>query len=563
MHANTASPATPHPPGIPEPDERYEAFLGCLHTRFAALAPEPGSLFFTDARALLDGDMSIFDLFLSKLPPDRRQHYTCTACRSFVETYGSMVMVHPDGTTQPVFWGNLEQVPIFFLSAVTALKKLVARAEILRPVLVSESPWGLPSNEGENGVVWHHMHVVPDEKLIYRAHIHPDAAQRGPTPTERGGEIAQGHDMIERLVGEFTADHVRQAIALLESGQLDRPERALPMARWFLDILGTLDGAKDQRKRDALYWLASARAPVAFTHFKNNMLGKLLTDVRDELPMFKIIARFNDKMDGLVYQRPQAPPSEGQVDHAEKLVEKLGIQRSLRRRFLRLDEVTAIWRPRAETQPPPKPGIFGHIRVQPKPNRPKEMPTQHITWRKFRESVLPKAERIEFVVPHGKQSFFMFVTAVDKDAPPILQWDRPETGQRNPVSWYFRYQGAEAREWNLLPASVVAVRAITVAPPHWQDEAAFAHHTKGAFFILDGARDTAASQGGSFFPENLRAELHPIRATMEAYSKTAEIEDRTRANANGVAYMQQHARDLTVRVYHEDFVTTYVIDRWE
>ena len=564
MHLpNAASPVlSPHPSGLTDVDERYESFLGCLHTRFSALAPKPGSLFFTDARRFVNKG-SLFDLFLSKLPPERRQHYTCTACRSFVETYGSMVMVDEEGTTHPVLWGNLDQVPIFFLGAVTALRRLVMRATILRPVLVSESPWGLPSNKDENGVVWHHMHVLPGEKLVYRAHLHPEAHQRGPTPTERMGEVAQGHDMIERSVGEFTAAHLTHAIALLDSDKLDRPERALPMATWFLDLLGKLDGVKDERRRNALYWLAASMAPVAFTHFRNNMLGKLLTDIKDGVPQQRIIEHFNDKMDPLNYQQPKAPLSEGAISAAEKRVEQMGLAPALRRRFLRFDEVIAIWRPKAETNAPPKDGVFSHLRGSPAAkSAPKEMPTRQVTWRTFRERVLPTADRMEFVVPREKQGFFMFVTAEDEKAPPILQWDLPS--QRNPVSWYFRYEGAFAPEWNLTPGTVVAVRAITVAPPHWHDEAAFSHLTKGAFFILDGARDVVSSQGGGFFPEILRTELHSVRATMAVFGNTAMIAGREQADANGVAFTQQeNARPLTVRVYHEQFVTTYVIDRWE
>lgn len=566
MLTTNAASTSPHPSGLHDADERYEAFLGYLHTRFHGLAPEAGSLFLTDAQDRIPREDKIglalptlFDVFLQALPAERRQHYDCRACRRFVEQYGSMVMIRPDGEVQSVFWGLLTQVPIFFLPAVTALRKIVNGSLIVGPVVTRATPWGLPSNVGlpkHGDVTWHHMRVVPPARLIHTSTVTSEG--------KRYGEIAEGRDLLERSVDLFTCDHVQYAIQLLQSGAVPRPERFLPTARWFLDLLDRLAEVRDDRKRDAIYWLASAQAPTGFAHLKNGMLGTMLADIRNGLPQSRIVARFAEKMEGDQYMRPQAAPSAGNIDQAEKLVAKMGIAPALKRRFLRLEEVTSIWTPKpSPVESAPGVGVFASLRPKAEKKVAKEMPTQIITWRKFREKVLPGAERIEFVVPVERGAYFMFITAEDENAPPILQWDMP--AKRNPVSWYFRKDGARAADWSLTTGSVVAVRAITVSPPHWFDENAFSNQSKGAWFILDGAKDKEYTAGAGFFPESLKSELHEVRATMGAYADQAVVSDITRANANGVAFMEHTKHAYSFRVFTEDgaFVTTYRIDRWD
>jgi hypothetical protein len=69
------------------------------------------------------------------------------------------------------------------------------------------------------------------------------------------------------------------------------------------------------------------------------MIGTLLEDIHVGLPFDDFKAKFAAKMHPLQYQRPQAAPKVGAIAQAEKLVEQLGIVRSLKRRFARLDDL--------------------------------------------------------------------------------------------------------------------------------------------------------------------------------------------------------------------------------
>ena len=73
------------------------------------------------------------------------------------------------------------------------------------------------------------------------------------------------------------------------------------------------------------------------------MIGTLLEDLATGMDFATVSARFAAKMHPLKYLRPQAAPRAGNIADAEKIVAKLGIARSLERRFARIDEIETLW----------------------------------------------------------------------------------------------------------------------------------------------------------------------------------------------------------------------------
>ena len=87
-------------------DEQYDEFLASLVSTFQRRTSGAKALFRTNAGAL-------FKSFLAALPEERRQHYTCHACSSFVQRFGSLVVVNDDGSRMPAIWDS-EVAPNFF-----------------------------------------------------------------------------------------------------------------------------------------------------------------------------------------------------------------------------------------------------------------------------------------------------------------------------------------------------------------------------------------------------------------------------------------------------------------
>jgi hypothetical protein len=264
-------------------------------------------------------------------------------------------------------------------------------------------------------------------------------------------------------------------------------------------------------------------------------------------------------MDPAKYQRPQEPPTEGNIAQAEKLVEEMGIQKSLIRRYAELSEIEKLWVPNEAKEEDKKPGDFSHL-IPKKEEEPIKLnvPTQKMTWRKFSEKVLPLAEKMEINISPSPQNFGAIITAAYFDAPPIIKWDKPD--KRNPFSWYLYKGGSNAREWGLA-VGYNSVTAVCIPPCNWYANENRYAFGDGIFFILDGAKDTKYKEFGcGLFPEILKSELYPVRATIEAYSNKSVLEGYEKSSACGLVLGDGFA-PILLKVTINSLIESYIIDR--
>lgn len=282
-----------------------------------------------------------------------------------------------------------------------------------------------------------------------------------------------------------------------------------------------------------MLWKAVAEAPAGFCHIKSTILGALLDDVKNGLPLKTIQERWNARMNPLQYQRPTVL-KEGTIQVANKLVKELESVGAFKRRFATLEDVTHyFWKAKDS-------GIFDHLRQQ-------GIPTNKLmTWEKFQRKVLPEARSIELLVP--MHSTFAALVTGPKE-PLLFQWN-------NPVSWYQYVQGSSASNWNLESDSWVKVPMITCLPCHWTSGSP--NHEEGVFLILDGARDKGHKRGGAWFPECLKSEYHPIRAAMEAYANNLRIDGE--ASACGLLLSKSLSWNASLRINKGKIIT---LDRWD
>jgi len=160
----------------------------------------------------------------------------------------------------------------------------------------------------------------------------------------------------------------------------------------------------------------------------------------------------------------------------------------------------------------------------------------------------------------NRDSYAAMVTAVDFDAPPILQWDTPE--HRNPVSWYLYSGNSLPDAWGLIATTYQSVTGICFKPTMWHGN--FSHHGEGVVFILDGARDTRyENAGGGLFPEIMKSEFRDIRSTIEAYSRKETLQGYEESTACGIALSKGDVWSNVFRVLVNGSKTEYKLDRWD
>ncbi|SEL79670.1 hypothetical protein SAMN05444354_108268 [Stigmatella aurantiaca] len=522
-----------HPVGSRD-ESGYPAFLERLQTAFEGHLAHH-RLFTTDATGL-------WEAYLAAFPEEARQHHTCSACRRFVERFGALVTLDDQGIQRSPFWDEHLATPMMF-APVERLRTLAEKARVTGVFLSSQPVWGTPVTGA-----WKHLAVRVPQAYVFRPSL-LDAHQRM-------AELREHYRCLNVALGEFHTDLLKQAQTVLRADALSRSEKFIGVVEWLL-------ARQDERKQPHghnLLWKAVASAPAGFCTPRASMVGTLLEDLAAGLPFETVQSRFDAKMHPLQYQRPQAAPSAGNIQQAEAAIAKLGLAPSLERRFATLADVHLTWTP-AGNKPEPARGIFGHLRTKEEQRRELRLPGKTLTWVKFRDTVLPTAERMQLRVPSSSTAFSAMVTAVHPDAPPLLQWDSLE--RRNPVSWYFYPHGSTASSWGLRPGDV-EVLGVTMKPNTWFSDR-FAHVGQGVFFILKGARDSRNS-GLSLFPEFLRSELHGVRATIEAFSQSRKLEiPEGQPLASGMMFTPagNASWELVVRVTSQGAVADYTLDRWD
>lgn len=517
-------------------DPEYDEFLGRMSARLAHNAAEP--LFTTDVEGL-------WLAYLDALPSDQRQYHTCHCCRNFVERFGGLASIAEDGTVSSAIW-DVDDAPAMYKPAAVVMSKLVRRAKVTGVFLTKEPIWGTALSTTPKGN-WSHLHILPPANVAFKA-----------TVLSAGQKMAERKEDFKTVMAaldEFTVAMLEQAVALLKTDALYRSEKVLGQAEW---LLAACKARQDSRYRERI-WRMIAKTPAGFCHPRSSMIGTLLEDIASGMDLADVSRRFASKMHPLSYQRPQAEPTSGAIAAAEKIVATLEAAGSLSRRFCRPDEVEALWRPKA-TKEKSTAGVFGHLSPKATSSHPSlRVPPVTMTWEKFRRTVLPTADKIEYLTRPARETYGVLVTAVNPEATPILQWDRADA--RNPVSWYVWHGGSTAGEFGLQAGQFVPVTAVTLKPSSWKGSN-LSHQGEAVLFILEGARETK-SAGNALFPETLKSEFHGIRSVIEAYSRGAKVEAIDGPHAAGPLLSKSYAWRTHFRVTSGGQVLEYKLDRWD
>jgi hypothetical protein len=327
----------------------YVSLKALVKSHFDGIVGSKTPLFRTDAPLL-------FSLFLSRLPEELRQHYTCNSCRHFFERYGGLVVFDELGVAHSAIWPEVPDTNIF-APAINVLRGLVRHAAIVGTFSAKERVLGTPVTG-----TWEHFHVTLPSGWTGLA-TEPSRA-----------EAAKRHDFenVSRFLGEVTSNHLQELVRILNTNQLPGTEKAKGSATWLLNLRKQKDSARDQRATDRIVWHAIAHAGPGFCHPKAGIVGELVEMVKAGTDFSEMSRRMATMVDPTRYQRPQAAPSEQNVKRAEQLFQELGLASALRRRFARLDEIVSFWRPVTLTAEE-KPGLFGKVAT--KDAAPKVAPT--------------------------------------------------------------------------------------------------------------------------------------------------------------------------------------------
>ena len=363
----------------------------------------------------------LFDTFLYYLPDACKQEYTCRACKHFVDRFGGLVFIKDDGTTESAIW-NIENIPGMFIEPITQMKEIVESAQV-QDVFVSDYvDLGTYDTNG-----FHHFSAKLPRVMINTSRVK--------NASQISAEKAEDYGMLKRALEKYSISQVDQALNLLESGSLYRGSSYVAMCKWFKETKEKIASINDQPQHTNMIWKYAATAPNGFTHISGSMLGTLLDYIVDGDDFDTIKRKFETNMSAENYRRSQSAPTQRAVESAEKLIEKLGLADSLRRRYAKLDELPEnefIWKSKTENKEEVKTGVFAGVQTKAvDSNETKSViPQVTMTWDKFRKTILPTADKLEVKVD-GTTHLMGIVTAAVPESENIMNWD-------NTFSWYYQ-----------------------------------------------------------------------------------------------------------------------------
>lgn len=520
----------------------YVQYLARIQARFNANVAADSRLFEVKCK-----DLYQLYLKLAESAPGGRQYHNCNACNRFLTRYAHLVTINPDGTLKSVMWDPADADSEFYLKVNTALKQAVESGVITGEFYESETVWGNPKTGN-----WVHYGIRPPKNLLF--------TNRLLTVGQHSAKRLEVQQMARRAFLEFSPELLKQAEAILTSGQVPNHQQFLPALQWLATVHANLAGKKGSI-RDNLLAKEIAKAPEAFAHIRGSSVGTLLQSLAAGEDATAALYKFKAITHTSVYNRAVAPVKTGAIARAETIIEKLGLQASLNRRSAKISEVETVWTPPVQEVTQPQ-GIFGHLRPVAAP-KPLDLSTKTVTamtWEKFVATVLPKAISIMAWMKQDPMPFGGIVTASDSLAPPIYRWDSEE--KRNPFAWYTYDGGAYCSSFGLTELSWVEVKAITTLPCSWGPKADQTPR-QGAYLLLEGASDSADS-GSMIFPEFLLGDLQEVRKVIEAHSRKSPLLGKGPGDASGLKLSQERPINIHLSVVLQGSVRSqYLIDRWD
>jgi hypothetical protein len=350
-----------------------------------------------------------------------RTEYDCSCCKNFIRNIGAVVSLK-DGKLQSVW--DVEVDDELFQTIADSMSKFVKALSISRPFIVSEPSYGAEVTHS-NDETWHHFHAKVPTIFMWK-HNKPDYV----------GERQNDFEGLKRSIKEIDNDAIEQVADLIDQDSLHKG----PEYKGKVDQLRKLKAAyaklKTKRARELFLW-ANAHPG---TRFHSTMIGTLLVDLTNGEDLEIAVKKYEDKASGTNFKRSKALVTQKMIDEAQKLVEKLGIEDSLARRFAVREDISVndVLFVDGSVKKKLLGGAFDSI----KPTK-KNVPVltdliEDISIKDFLSKVLPKADTVEVFVRNEHQpTFVSLIAPVNADSKPLFKWD-------NGFSWAYTGDATES-----------------------------------------------------------------------------------------------------------------------
>lgn len=380
--------------------------------------------FETNFKSILDSGKTLYKVDLSKeelwetylsgYPEEDgiRQSFTCNACKSFIHNHGGLVTLNDDLSTTSIWEGLTLPDPYGHVAAI--MDALVTNAAISAVFVPQERTLGNSMVKGQN------YELLESGDSLLRHHFYYEIPSSYQFKFDSGHKSVENFQMLGRALTGLTLDATETLLELagqINTGSLGDIKPALLSWR-------EVQVAYAKVPYDNFLW--GMVTNFAACRIKNSALGTILEDLSSGMDVNIAIERFEKKVNGANYKRPNPIFTPRMVEEARKTIQELGFEGSLARRHAITQDipVTQVLFVNASIRPQLAGGnIFDQLKIKatkPIQNLDK---VEEIPVASFLSDVLPNVESLElFLEPQHKQNLVSLTAPVDPDAPSLFKW---------------------------------------------------------------------------------------------------------------------------------------------
>lgn len=391
--------------------DQFQVFALAVHMRYNELAK--GELFVAN----IEKDV-IWQAYLDAFPEGTNlkfrvnTEHDCSCCRQFIKNLGRVVAIDKHDNILTVWDIDRALLPHPYNLVAESMANFVRSAGIKSVFRSKEPTYGaaMTTERQENGIVhrWHHFHGRVDSKHHTRE---PD--------TERGLYDAAAQ-VYGRGLREIEPDAIEVVLDLIENNALYRGEEHKPA---LLALQRAQRDFANSPNQEAFIW-RNAKAP--FSMIRNTVIGTLLTDLSNDMPLEDAVKAYETKVAPQNYRRPTALVTQGMIEQALKTIRELDLEPALDRRHAKLSDVSindVLWANNASKQLMRSPIESLLLREVTHKPRSVQSDAAKMSIDDFMKHVVPNATEIDLLVKNAHRSNFVSLTApVHADARNPFKW---------------------------------------------------------------------------------------------------------------------------------------------
>jgi len=402
---------------------QFSSFKQAVAKQFSKMAQSP--LFVTD----VSGD-ELWETYLSSFPDGSnpiyrtRTQHDCSCCRQFVKHIGTAVAIKDGGLVS--IWdidpAGVDPAYVVVAEAMSAKVKSRGVHNVYRHY---EETVGTDKNfeqllEGQK--TWEHFYVRLPQALIVRKTL----------IQSKLSEFREAYQMLTRALATISDEALDMVLELIVQNSLYRGQEHKALVTAFKRL--KINADRYVGPRPLFVWSVAADGQSAVTGIRNSVIGTLLVDLSEGVPLDRAVASFEAKVAPANYKRPKALVTPAMIAAAKAKVDELGLITALQRRYATIDDISIndILFASSEARKTLEKDVFDTLAVKAVPIKNFDK-VESVTIDKFLTDILPKARGIELMVSNNHVGNLMSLVApVDPTAPTMFKWD-------NAFSW--SYQG--------------------------------------------------------------------------------------------------------------------------